>query len=327
MKRMLLTLGAILSMGGPALPAGGEDVNAAIDAVTRPGKTPGQKAQLLVDAAKDLADKKLAVAFLARAVDLAKRAARGGEPAAGFTAVRLLERKAPEKAAQWREDRRELVRTWFRYASAKEKSAARIRLFEVLLGDADEAERAANWPGSVQLLGEAGSLAGAIPSPRKQEIVLRGKSADHWDGLTRQVQALQKSVAGSPGNIGNRRRLVALLVIEMDDATSAAKWTTADMKETWRTLPPLAAKGPAGLAEQAAKELAQWYHRVLTDKASRFANRRRHNEGRDVRGDVQPGAGQRASARVVHERRQEGAAAGLTTDGVVTQLACRDRSV
>ena len=61
MKRMLLTLVAILSMGDRVLPAGAEGVNAAIEAVTRPGKTPGQKAQLLVDAAKDLADKKKSI--------------------------------------------------------------------------------------------------------------------------------------------------------------------------------------------------------------------------------------------------------------------------
>ena len=273
MRRAKLLIGLLTALCVPSAAARAAGVDAAVAQLTEGARTDAQRATKLLEGAKLMSDQPAAfVALLEKAVEYGTKAAASPEgTAAALEAVALLQQKAPDRKARWDEKRLDLLRLRYRYAARSAKPAAGQAYLAELLLRADATEQARQWPEAAAALTQAYPVAAAVQSPLKEMIAFRRARAAHYQTVGRQVEQTRKLLSADPANAPARRKLVQLLVTELQDPAEAEKLLTSDLDAAWRTYVPLLAKGPGTLAPTAAGELGRWVAEMLAPKTSKYS--------------------------------------------------------
>ena len=183
-------------------------------------------------------------------------------------ALKLLEKAVPDKKAQWRQRKLEVVKFRFEKSYGAARKAAGEPYMEMLeaLADANVAE--GKGAEAKELYSRAIMVAKYIKSDRAATILAKSKRANAVVAQQVKFKSLQARLKKDAGNTKVRKELILLYVVGLDNPTEAAKLITDDLDEVTRTYVPLAAKKLDGLDEAICMELGDWYYRTLSKNAS-----------------------------------------------------------
>jgi len=183
-------------------------------------------------------------------------------------AVALLEKAVPDKKAQWRQRKFDIVKLRYDKSYGKAKKAAGESYMEMLevLADANVSEGKGDE--AKKLYSRAIMVARYIKSDRAATILAKSRRANAVVAQQVKLKSLQARLKKDAENTKVRKELILLYVVGLDNPTEAAKLITDDIDEVTRTYVPLAAKKLDGLDEAVCLELGDWYYRTLSKNAS-----------------------------------------------------------
>jgi len=253
----ILVAGLVLLAGWHTAFAGDAD-SKLLAQITRRAKTDGERARLLLEAAKSTTDdRQLQKQLLGEAYSFGFRAVRGE---AGYRAAEeamlLLARSDPGQAKACRQKLRNLYDRRYRTDSVVAFDAA-WKLMALDIEDGDRAAATGCWRNALKHYRHAEKVIRDKRLTTDVEVPVKIRSIEHRLDALRGRDVLQRRVAG--GDDSARKTLVLLYVRELDDPSRAAELLEPPLDEALRTYVPLAARDSAKVPEAACLELARWY--------------------------------------------------------------------
>ena len=215
----------------------------------------------LVEAARATKGQTKLVELLCRkAYELAHEQREGYDTAAA--ALNLLAEAVPAARDDSWAKLLDVYQACFNAGRGAERAAAGERLVWHLVAMADAAGGRGDYGTAAQHLRRASAVAGACSSPSWKAVRAKLKEINDRVEMVGEIQSLEAKLGARPTDTASRRRLVHLLLVECDDPKAAARVVAADCPEEMRTYVPLAAKDPASLAGDEARQLGDWYRRL-----------------------------------------------------------------
>ena len=146
------------------------------------------------------------------------------------------------------------------------RQAAAAALLDATLSLAKAHMRKDQWSEATQALRDAQELANSALPHRKDEVnaMLTG-IADRRDAQ-REITELQRQLEADPNNPPARRRLVSLLLVEMDDPQGAGRRLGSLDDEILQTYLPLAVLEATAMSPSVALEVGQWYRYLASQR-------------------------------------------------------------
>ncbi|HUS92836.1 MAG TPA: hypothetical protein VM695_13340 [Phycisphaerae bacterium] len=269
MNHLLRVLAVGIAVGLSArIASSADDVNLAVDRITKGTTDPTERAKKLLHAAKTLElEAGLIAGLLETAVDCAVQGIENPDAfQVGIDAIDLLQENAPAKRAQWTQKRLQLCNLAYQRAPEESKPAAAVALMEMLGDQADRAARAGQWEEATALYAEASRLAG-LTARRRLEFDRKHRQAEFRRQTFKRIASIEAIAAQRPEDTRIRQQLLEQYAIHLDDLAKAAKYLTPEAPQSWQTYLPMARKGMSGLPEAVVGELCNWYEKYLAPKA------------------------------------------------------------
>jgi len=102
-------------------------------------------------------------------------------------------------------------------------------------------------------------LAHAGKLPQVPQIRKRLRRLARRQCSARRLDALAGVLAGRPGDLTIRERIINICIVELDNPARAATFVNEDTDQILQTYVPMAAKSIDRIAEAPCRELAEWY--------------------------------------------------------------------
>jgi len=221
----------------------------------------------LLKAAKDMPDAPaLQILLYEKACQFGSAGTAGCDTA--LEALELLEKAVPDKKAQWRQQKLEVVKFRFEKSYGAAKKAAGKGYMEMLEALADAHVAEGNGSEAKSLYRRAVMVATYIKSPKVAEIVAKSKRASAVVAQQAKLKSLQARLKKNAKDTAARTGLILLYVVGFDKPAEAAKLLTDDLDEVTRTYVPLAARKLDDVDRAICMELGDWYYRTLSKNAS-----------------------------------------------------------
>ncbi len=112
---------------------------------------------------------------------------------------------------------------------------------------------------------QAAAVATTIHSKRAAAFKTPGQVAQQRVDAAKKANSLETAVSADPANAAAMKSLVMHLIVEMDDARSAAAHLHDLNDETLKKMVPLAAKDAGSLAPDDLRQLGDWYKGLAFD--------------------------------------------------------------
>jgi len=270
---VLLTISVVALSGGIVLADAAGDYETIFGAEAKKVAASGSKtddaafAAKLLKAAKDMPDAPaLQVLLYEKALQFGSSAPAGCETA--LEALGLLEKAVPDKKAQWRQRKLEVVKFHFEKSYGAAKKAAGKPYMEMLEALADAKVAEGNAAEARKFYNRALMVARYIKSLRTPEIFAKSRRANALVARQAKLKSLQTRFKANPQDTTVRKELIDFYIVALDSPAEAAKLLTDDVDEVTRTYIPLAAKKLDGLDEAICLELGDWYHQKLLKNTS-----------------------------------------------------------
>jgi len=183
-------------------------------------------------------------------------------------ALGLLEKAVPNKKAQWRQRKLDVVKFRFDKSYGPARKAAGEPYMEMLEALADAEVAVGKGAEAKKLYSRAIMVARYIKSDRAATILAKSRRANAVVAQQVKLKSLQARLKKDAKNTAVRKELILLYVVGLDNPAEAAKLLTDGLDEVTRTYVPLAAKKLDGLDEAICLELGDWYYRTLLKDAS-----------------------------------------------------------
>lgn len=219
----------------------------------------------MVEAAEKVTGQPILLGLLIdKAYALAKRHPNGYPTA--IRSMELLGAHVPERALEAYDQVIAIRRERFAKTPPVLREEAGKTLLGLLEDQAARKEQAGDFVGASALWREASAVARAIQDGRAAEFQRRADAIQDRIALARRIRDVEVLLARDPGNTAAREGLVRLLVIRMDDPTSALKHMEGVQDADLKKYVPAAAKPLDDVPALACLELGEWY-RGLADQA------------------------------------------------------------
>ena len=202
----------------------------------------------------------LQVLLCEKAFDLGLKHPGGHETS--IAALRLLEKKAPERKAEWRRKLLTAYRSRYAGSSGADRDRAAAPLLELTLAFAENARKRGDAAEAAKLYRQALALVLSADSPLARDIRAILKAIQAVQRAERKLRTLAERLKKNPDDVKTRLAIVLCHVMERDRPQDAVELLNEDLDETLRTYVPLAAKNIDELAEPVCLELAEWYRRL-----------------------------------------------------------------
>jgi hypothetical protein len=232
---------------------------------SRSAKEEARFAAKLLESAGTLNDSPLLrTLVLEKAYEFGLRSADGCVTAAA--AGRQLAQADDAKADEWNKKVLEALQRRYQMAAAADKRAAGENLLDELRAQAQKELQAGRTDEAVKVLRQAALIASASVPDKSESLQAELKAAMAQAALEEKLAGYRNRLKANPGDAAARTGLIDACIRDLDDPNEAAKLIDSSVSESLRTYVPMAARPPAELAEQACKEMGDWY-RSLADRS------------------------------------------------------------
>ena len=246
--------------------ARGDDADDIAAEIVRRTRDPAQAARKILDVAKAKTTSPLVQIRLSEKAYEHGLVSPGGY-ATAISALNLLERIAPTRAASWREKRLDVYRQQY-YRSARAHKAANGRLYlEQLLVRARVAGKGDNWKGAAKYYRQAYQVAGALNLPDKKDIYDDLRTAGSYEMIHKRTERLRTALARDPDDLFSRKQLVMAYMTDLDRPGQALKYLGAGIDPALSRNVTMAAAKASQRTDADLLALGTWY-RSLADKAA-----------------------------------------------------------
>jgi len=214
-------------------------------------------AQLLAAAKAPGTNPALSAVLFDKAYELGSKAPAGFETA--VEAMEILAERTPAKASACWERIVALRQKQYETARGAARPEAAEGLVEALLSSGDAKLKAGASAEASAPYRRALSLAGAINSERKPEILARLDTLAARQKLEKQAADLKARLEADSSDAATRMAVLKLHLVDLDDPATAATFLDESCDAATRKYLPSVAKGAEGAPELACVELAEWY--------------------------------------------------------------------
>jgi hypothetical protein len=222
----------------------------------------------LLESAGTLSDSPaLRTVVLEKAYELGLRSADGCVTAAA--AGRQLAEADANTAEEWDKKVLEALQRRCQFAASADKRAAAEELLPELRAEAQKELEAGHADEAVKVLRQAVGIATASVPDQAEALQAELKAAMAQAALEEKMEGYRTRLKAAPGDAAARAGLIDAYIRDLDDPNEAAKLVDSTVGEPLRTYVPMAILPPAELADQACKEMGDWY-RSLADRSVPF---------------------------------------------------------
>jgi len=219
----------------------------------------------LLESAGTLSDSPaLRTLVLENAYEFGLRSADGCVSAAA--AGRQLAEADANTADQWNKKVLETLQRRYSLAASADKRAAAEELLPELRAEAQKELQAGHADEAVKVLRQAGWIASASAPDQAEALQAELKAAMAQAALEEKMEGYRTRLKAAPGDAAARAGLIDAYIRDLDNPAEAAKLVDSTVGEPLRTYVPMAILPPAELADQACKEMGDWY-RSLADRS------------------------------------------------------------
>lgn len=218
-------------------------------------------ADQLITAAKSSDDRPdLQAVLLDQAYNLASATPDGYESAE--SAMRLLAEKVPAKKNVAEAKIVSLYQRGYERSTGDQKKEAGEQYLSFLLSEADDKLKGKDYAGAMMLFQKSRPIAFSIRSDRKDEVMAKIEYYSILAKSQQRIELYQKRLESNPWDKVSHTNLFDLFLVDMDDPSSAAKYSKISGDEKKSKLVPLATTKLEDLTEAQALELSGWYEEL-----------------------------------------------------------------
>jgi hypothetical protein len=181
----------------------------------------------------------------------------------GIEAMTILARRAPARQADALQKKYLLQQKVYTRSEGPDKIDAGQAIIDTLLELSDIKANEGDAESAGMYLRRAISIASASESDTKDYLQARLKGLGRRIAIFRKARQLAETIKNDPNNIKNRRELVLLYIVQLDDPQAAASLLRADLDEALRSYVPLAGRNPATLPAEVLNEMVEWYWQLI----------------------------------------------------------------